>query len=95
MSDRSVDSDRLRELLSRQEYVRDDRKFPDERRRGQFRSQWQLAVTLGPNSAATLRKLTWSNLGRRAGVAFGPADEMTINDAFDSFAAIYVQDKRR
>ena len=44
-------------------------------------------------SEQTLRaKLTWANLGYRAGRHFGPASDAKIDAVFDRFAAIYRND---
>jgi exonuclease III len=84
----------LRAFLKGLTYRTDVRKDPDNRRRGQFRGGWNRATEGGAVSEEKLRaELSWHNLGFRAGQAFGSATATSIDDAFDRFAAIYVQER--
>lgn len=80
----------LREFFTGLMYREDQRKPPDARRRGQFRRGWNRATSGTPMSQRTLEaRLTWNNLGYRAGMVFGPAPDTTIHDAFEVFARDY------
>ena len=88
-----VDDAEARTFLASLTYRRDDRKPPDDARRQQFKIQWKRAAQGEPMSEQTLRaKLTWANLGYRAGREYGPASDAKIDAAFDRFAAIYRND---
>ena len=89
------DTYRLQEFYDGLQFDVDDRRSPDNLRRGQFRRGWREAESKGPCGPATLKRLTWSNLGRRAGVTYGPADDATIDEAFDALAQMYVQGRPR
>lgn len=81
-------------FLATLRYRRDERLLPDELRRREFRKGWNRASHGEPMKDETLRtKLTWNNLGYRAGKAFGPASDAKIHGTFDGFAAIYVRER--
>ncbi len=85
-----TDEASARAFLESLTYRRDERNPPDDARRAQFTIQWQRGARGEPMSEQTLRtRLTWANLGYRAGKAFGPASNTTISAAFDQFAAVY------
>ena len=89
----TVDVDEARAFLDGLTYRRDDRNPPDAARRNQFKIQWRRAAQGEPMSEETLRaKLTWANLGYRAGRHYGPASDTKIGAMFDRFAAIYLRD---
>ena len=88
-----VDDAAARTVLDSLTYRRDDRNPPDDARRQQFKIQWKRAAQGEPMSEQTLRaKLTWANLGYRAGREYGPASDSRIDAAFDRFAGIYRSD---
>ena len=88
-----VDDAEARTFLDSLTYRRDDRNPPDDARRQQFKLQWKRAAQGEPMSEQTLRaKLTWANLGYRAGRQFGPAADAKIDAMFDRFAAMYLGD---
>ena len=84
----------LHDLLKSLRYRVDDRQDPDDARRRQFRMGWRRAIE-GPSMApeTLARKLTWNNLGYRAGKALGPKSGAVIDARFDAFAAIYRREK--
>ena len=85
-----VDDAEARAFLESLTYRRDERNPPDAARRTQFKIQWKRAARGEAVSEQTLRtRLTWANLGYRAGRQFGPASDATIDAMFDRFAAIY------
>jgi len=76
----------IRRQFLRLAYERDDRKSPDNLRRGQFRAGW-----FGTVSEETLKqKLTWHNLGYRMGQHFGPQSDEKINKVFQALADDYL-----
>lgn len=76
----------IRRQFLRLAYERDDRKSPDNLRRGQFRAGW-----FGTVSEETLKqKLTWRNLGCRMGQHFGPQSDEQINKVFQALADDYL-----
>jgi hypothetical protein len=90
-----VDDTELREFLSGLNYRKDIREDPDDPMRRQFREGWKKAMSGGSILEATLRdRLTWNNLGFRAGRAFGAASDARILSMFDKFATMYVRDRR-
>ena len=90
-----TDEASARAFLESLTYRRDDRNPPDDARRAQFTIQWQRGARGEPMSEQTLRtKLTWANLGYRAGKAFGPASNATIRTVYDLFAAVYERQAR-
>ena len=85
-----VDDAEARAFLESLTYRRDERNPPDDARRAQFKIQWKRAARGEAVSEQTLRtRLTWANLGYRAGREFGSASDATIDAMFDRFAAIY------
>ena len=90
-----TDETSARAFLESLTYRRDERNPPDDARRAQFTIQWQRGAHGEPMSEQTLRtRLTWANLGYRAGKAFGPASHTTISTVFDRFAEVYQRDVR-
>lgn len=90
----TTDETELRAFLQTLTYRNDAREPPDDRRRIQFRIGWTKASQGPAISDKTLAdRLTWANLGYRAGKAFGPASDAKIHATFDRFAAIYVRDR--
>lgn len=84
----------LRAFLANLNNVEDQRKPPDGRRRGQFRRGWTRATSGTAMSHRTLdARLTWHNLGYRAGIVFGPASDAAVDDAFEAFALTYTRDR--
>ena len=82
----------LRSFLTSLDFLHDVRQSPDDARRGQFFRGWRRAVTGPAYARSTLRRLTWNNLGYRAGMEFGPASQERIDEAFESLARIYSVD---
>lgn len=58
----------------------DDRNPSDNYRKARFREGWQNAVTGQAYSSATLKKLTWDNLGYRLGKLFGETSDQLIDE---------------
>ena len=88
-----VDDAEARTFLASLTYRRDDRNPPDDARRQQFKIQWKRAAQGESMSEQTLRaKLTWANLGYRAGLQFGPASDAKVDAVFDRLATIYASD---
>jgi len=78
------------QIISEIEYKQDIRKYPDNLRRGQFKSGWEDAVIRQRiYSPITLQRLTWRNLGYRTGVRFGDKSVDEINRIFELFARHY------
>lgn len=78
------------QLIAQLNYEKDDRQYPDNRRRGQFKAGWQDATIRQQRySAQALRRLTWRNLGYRLGQQFGDTSIDNINYMFDIFAKQY------
>ncbi len=78
------------QIISELDYEEDVRKYPDNLRRGQFKTGWEDAVIRQQvYSPPILNRLTWCNLGYRIGKRLGekPLDE--INQIFDVFAQHY------
>ncbi|GEM_PF-1604220 len=77
-------------IISELDYSKDVRKYPDNFRRGQFKSGWRDRVlrqqTYFPG---VLKRLTWCNLGYRMGQRFGYQSSDEINQVFDIFAEHY------
>lgn len=71
-------------IISELEYEEDIRKYPDNRRRGQFKSGWEDAVIRQQiYLPLTLQRLTWRNLGYRMGQRFGKSSVDEINQIFN------------
>lgn len=88
-----VDDAEARAFLERLTYSRDERNPPDDARRRPFKAEWKRGARGEYIGKKTLdAKLTWTNLGNRAGREFGPASDATIVAMFDRFAAIYNRD---
>ncbi len=68
-------ADEIEKCFAEMKYERDIRKPPNNHRRGQFQKGWKDAATRKEYTAATLRVLTWRNLGYRFGKCFSPVDE--------------------
>lgn len=80
----------IQEAFALLQYQRDERRPPDERRRGQFCAGWEDATRRGEvYSAGTLERLTWRNLGYRLGKHFGDQEPEQIKGAFDVLASLY------
>ena len=78
------------QIISGIEYEKDIRKYPDNLRRGQFKSGWEDVVTRQQAySPITLQNLTWRNLGYRTGLRFGERSVDEINQIFERFARHY------
>lgn len=77
-------------LFADLKFDRDDRRPPDEARREQFRTGWEDAAVRGKGYAkATLRRLTWRNLGYRFGEAWGSQPSQTIDAVYKVLARKY------
>ena len=84
----------LHAFLRSLNYRVDDRQDPDDARRRQFRMGWHRAIEGRDMAPETLaRKLTWNNLGFRAGKAFGPKSDAVIDTRYDAFATIYRRER--
>jgi hypothetical protein len=85
-----ADDNDLHAFLATLTYRKDIREPPDDGHRTQFGIGWKKAIG-GPtiSEKTLLDRLTWANLGYRAGKAFGPASNAKIYTTFDRFAAIY------
>jgi hypothetical protein len=82
--------DDIQRVIATLQYERDERRRPDERRRGQFFAGWLDATTRGKlYSSQTLKRLTWHNLGYRLGKRFGDQPSDRIGEAFEKAAALY------
>lgn len=89
-----VEENDLRGFLKALVYRSDIREHPNDHHRQQFRMGWQRAMQGPPMTQKVLdHRLTWNNLGFRAGQSFGPKSEMSIDALFDRFAALYVHEK--
>lgn len=78
------------QIISKIEYDKDIRKYPDNVRRGQFKSGWEDgAIRQQVYSPITLQRLTWRNLGYRTGVHLGKRSVDEINAIFEVFARHY------
>jgi len=86
-----VSSPNLHEILPCLVFEADVRSPPNDRRRAQFRAGWFDGRTSGqPYRGATLRRLTWRNLGYRLACYMGSHTEHAGLDAlFDELAAAY------
>lgn len=77
----------------------DQRRDPDNRRLGQFRSAWRKAERGDPIDEATLeQRLTWNNLGWRLGNVFaevGPTSDAMVKEFFDLCVEQHEQTGRR
>ncbi len=72
------------------QYDGDDRRAPDERRRAHFRTGWEDATKRHEvYSEATLKRLTWNNLGYRFGRQFGEASPDQIGGVYDQLAILW------
>ena len=88
-----IDDAEARAFLESLSYRRDERLPPDDARRRPFKAEWKRGAQGDYIDEKTLNaKLTWTNLGNRAGRQFGPASDATIDAVFDRFAAIYNRD---
>ena len=76
----------IRKVFSGLSYERDDRKPPDNRRRGQFRAGWKRDEV---REETLNEKLTWHNLGHRMGQHFGPQSDGKIDEAYQVLADDY------
>ncbi len=78
------------EILMGYIYETDDRKPPDNLRRGQFRAGWEdAAIREKVYTKRTLIHLTWRNLGYRLGDQFGKKHPDEINQIYENFARHY------
>ena len=76
----------IRKVFLRLSYERDDRKPPDNRRRGQFRAGWKRDEV---REETLNEKLTWNNLGWRMGQYFGSQSDEQIDEMFQVLADDY------
>ena len=83
-------------LFNELKFKADVRNWPDNRRRAQFRQGWHEAgdETRADYTAATLKELTWRNLGYRLGQKFGEAALDEIDRAYDQFAEYYYSQRQ-
>lgn len=73
-------------------YARDERKAPDEHRRGKFRVGWEDASQgRRTYTAEALERLTWMNMGYRLGQRFGHLTPSRINAVYDYLAECWNQ----
>lgn len=80
----------IEQVLSGQQYERDVRRPPDERRRSRFLVGWEDATVREKEYAEeTLKRLTWNNLGYRLGRFFGHQSAEQIDQAYDILAGLY------
>lgn len=80
----------IQKVFSLLQYDQDNRNFPEERRRGQFRAGWQDATHRNKKYAkGTLQRLTWRNLGFRLGRHFGEQTVQEVDGVFDLLAHSY------
>ena len=78
------------EALAQCRYARDERKAPDEHRRGKFLKGWEDATQRGSlYSDEALERLTWKNLGYRLGNRFGARSADEIDGVFHYLAEIW------
>jgi 5-methylcytosine-specific restriction protein A len=74
-------------ILAGFSYETDDRKPPDNRRRGQFRAGWEDAtIREKVYTEKILIRLTWRNLGYRLGKRFGKRQPDEIDQVYERFA---------
>lgn len=80
----------IERAYARVQYDEDGRRAPDERRRVRFRTGWEDATVRGAvYSEATLKRLTWNNLGYRFGRQFGDASPKQIDSVFEHLAILW------
>ncbi len=80
----------IEQALASLHYDDDARRAPDERRRGQFRAGWEDVIERGEVYAeATLRRLTWHNLGYRFGQQFGRVTPEEIDETYELLADLW------
>ncbi len=73
-------------------YARDERKAPDEHRRGKFLNGWVDATQREQvYSDDALARLTWKNLGYRLGQRFGALTPAQIDRVFEYLAGTWRQ----
>jgi 5-methylcytosine-specific restriction protein A len=82
----------IEQTLASLEYDGDDRRAPDDRRRGQFRTGWEDSTKRGELYAdSTLKRLTWHNLGYRFGKVYGDQTQERIDATFEVLAVLWKQ----
>ncbi len=82
--------DSIEQTFARMDYDGDDRREPDERRRGQFRAGWEDRTKRRKDYAkSTLKRLTWHNLGYRFGKQYGDQTSEQIDAVFDVLAMLW------
>ena len=80
----------LMDVVAELKFERDDRRSPDNKRRGRFQAGWEDATIRGQvYTDEVLSQLTWQNLGHRLGIHYGARDVTEIREIFESLAAIY------
>jgi len=80
----------VEQLLAGFHYDRDIRNLPDNQMFGEFMSGWEDAGSRRQKyPLATLKQLTWGNLGYRVGLHFGKLSLDEIHQIFDAFAQQY------
>ena len=90
----TVDEHDLQGFLKTLVYRSDDREHPNDYHRQQFRMGWRRAMQGPPMTQVVLdKRLTWNNLGFRAGRSFGPKSAARVDALFDRLAALYVHEK--
>jgi hypothetical protein len=81
----------VKRVLAGLQYEHDDRAAPDGLRRGQFTAGWEDATVRNELYLdATLRHLTWHNLGYRCGRQLGARSTAQIEIAYERLAEQYV-----
>lgn len=81
----------LNEFIHSLKFERDIRQDLDDSRRREFRTGWVKAVEGRSLTRETLRKLTWHNLGSRAGEYFGSASRTEIDAVLDELGSRHRQ----
>lgn len=85
-----LDLHQCQDLLTQFQFELDERKPPDNLRRGQFKAGWTDATIRGATyNDNTLKGLTWHNLGYRLGKTCGARDESEIEETYECFASHY------
>jgi len=82
--------DKIEKTFAGMRYDADDRRALDERRRGQFRAGWEDVTKRGEvYDKATLKRLTWHNLGYRFGQQYGSSTPEEIDETYEVLAVLW------
>ncbi len=80
----------IERAFAEMKYDGDDRRAPDERRRARFRTGWADATKRSEcYSVATLKRLTWNNLGYRFGRQFGSVAPDQIDAVYQHLSTLW------